>query len=127
MKFLVAAIALLITITVNAQTYKVGILKVGATVKNVDGLIVMADTVVTSTIDGQTTTMKIVSRKGFTIHVTDGTMQHKYIVSHGKGRLHGFTYDCSIKYELDKRHSPGPHPTYLCAVVRAGADKKAEK
>ncbi len=127
MKFLFVTIAFVVTISGYAQTYKVGILKMGATVKNIDGVIIMADTVVTSTIDGQTTTMKIVSRKGFTIHVTDGTMQHKYIVSHGKGRLHGFTYDCSIKYELDKRHSPGPHPVYLCAVVREGADKKVEK
>jgi hypothetical protein len=123
MKSFIAAFAFLVTLGANAQTYKVGILKTGATVKNIDGLIVMADTVVTSTIDGQTTTMKIVSRKGFTVHVTDGTMQHKYIISHGKGRLHGFTYDCSIKYELDKRHSPGPHPVYLCAVVREGAEK----
>jgi hypothetical protein len=123
MKFLLAAAAFLLTMSTYAQTYKVGIVKTGAAVKNVDGVIVMADTVVTSTIDGQTTTMKIVSRKGFTVHVTDGTMQHKYIISHGKGRLHGFTYDCSIKYELDKRHSPGPHPVYLCAVVREGAGK----
>ncbi len=123
MKISIVAIAALITISAQAQTYKVGILKMGQTVKNVEGVIVMADTAVTSTIDGQTTTMKIVSRKGFTIHVTDGTMQHKYIVSHGKGRLHGFTYDCSIKYELDKRHSPGPHPVYMCAVVREGAEK----
>src|SRR4051812_48409881 len=123
MKHLIITFTLLISLSAYSQTYKVGIVKTGAAVKNVDGLIVMSDSVVTSTIDGQTSTMKIVSRKGFTVHVTDGSMQHKYIVSHGKGRLHGFTYDCSIKYELDKRHSAGPHPVYLCSVVRDAAGK----
>src|SRR5258708_6874145 len=58
MKPILIVITLFLSASTYAQTYKVGILKTGAAVKNVDGLIVMADTVVTSTIDGQTTTMK---------------------------------------------------------------------
>lgn len=116
MKPLLIVLALMTSIFSYAQKYKVGILKTGAAARNVEGMIVVSDSTVISTIDGQASTMRITGRTGYTIHVTDGTMQHKYIVSHGKGRLHGFTYDRSIKYELDKRHSPGPHPVYLCLI-----------
>jgi hypothetical protein len=118
MKFLAIALLLFIATSAFSQKYKVGLVKTGTAVKNVDGVIAVTDSTVSSTIDGSASTLKILSRKGYTIHVTDGTMTHKYIISTAKGRLHGFTYDRSIKYELDKRHSAGPHPTYLCLIQR---------
>ena len=118
MRLLFLTIALMTAVTGYGQKYKVGLIKVGSSVKNADGLIVVADGTVTSTFDGQSTTLKIASRKGYTIHVTDGTSTHKYVVSHGKGKLHGFVYDCSIRYELDQRHSKTPPTVFICSVMR---------
>lgn len=118
MKRLVVIAAVLISINAWSQKYQVGLEKVGAAVKTLEGLINITDSTVVSILNGQETSLKITSRSGFTVHVTDGKMTHKYIVSKGAGRMHGFTYDKIIKYEPDKRHTKNQVITYYVAIQR---------
>jgi hypothetical protein len=118
MKSLVIAIGLLISINGFCQKYTIGLVRNGTKVNAVEGLVVVTDSTVVSTFDGKSSSEKITSRKGYVIHVTDGTMVHKYVISLKAGRLHGFTYDHAITYELDKRHSKNPPAVYLCVIKR---------
>lgn len=118
MKRLVVIAAVLISINAASQKYQVGLEKVGTTVNPREGIINVTDSTVISIFDGQETSFKITSRNGFTVHVTDGKMTHKYTVSKAAGRMHGFTYEKIIKYEPDRRHAKNQVVTYYAAIQR---------
>lgn len=115
MKSLLLAIALFLSVDAYCQKYTVGLIKNGSVVKNIEGEIVVSDSTVTSTLDGKKSVYKILSRKGYTIHFTDGKEESKYVINHSKGRLHGFTYDRSIHYH-HLHHSSLPNSVFLCAI-----------
>lgn len=117
MKPLLIAIGLLISIDSYSQKYVVGLVKTGGTIKNLDGQIIVADSTVTSIFDGQTTTLKILSRKGYTIHVMNGEYEGKYVIGHSAGKLHGFTYDRHIHYH-EKHHTKAPTSVFYCQIKR---------
>ncbi|MEJ0055654.1 MAG: hypothetical protein WDN75_08420 [Bacteroidota bacterium] len=118
MKSLLVTIGLLISVNSFCQKYDVGLIKNGTRIQSVEGQILISDSTVVSTFDGQSSTLKIASRKGFVIHVAEGESLHKYVISPKAGRLHGFSYSHSITYELDKRHSKTPPTVFLCVVNR---------
>ena len=118
MKPLLLTIGLLISLDSFCQKYIVGLEKMASHFKNIEGQIIVTDSTVTTTFDGQSTTLKITSRKGYTIHVMDGDSEARYVVGHTKGRLHGFTYDCSITYHHARHHQTIPKAVFYCAVKR---------
>lgn len=111
---------LLLSLSTNAlaQEYKVGLMKEGAAIKNIDGKIVVADSVFIFTLDGVETKLKIIKRDGFTLHVTDGTTPSRYVITHGKGKLHGFAYDRVLKHEREHHHTKFPVVLYYCALEK---------
>ncbi|HRI79740.1 MAG TPA: hypothetical protein PLR06_09425 [Cyclobacteriaceae bacterium] len=117
MKTLIVNLLLLLSLPSFAQQYTVGLIKEGTTIKIVTGEINISDKDLTLTIDSIESKMTIVKRDGFTIHVTDGTVPSKYVITHAKGRLHGFTYNCSIKHERD-HHSKVKFMIYYCTVKK---------
>ena len=118
MKPLLIFIGLIISTNGCCQKYTVGLVKTGPTLKNVEGLIIVYDSTVTSNIDGKSSTFKITSRNGYTIHFLDGAAKCRYVVSHAAGRLHGFTYDRAILYHSDKHHPTSPKSVYYCLIQR---------
>lgn len=109
---LLVAIGLFISFSSYSQTYTVGIVKMGPDIKNLEGQIVVTDSTVVSKFDGQSISVPITSRKGYTIHVKDG----KYVITHAKGRVHGFTYDRHVTYHPDKHHPGYVNSVYYCLI-----------
>lgn len=118
MKTLLISIGLLVAVNSYCQKYNIGIVKTGSNIKNIEGQIIVTDSTVTTSFDGQSSTLKITSRKGYTIHVTDGTLTSRYVVSHAAGRLHGFTYDRHITYHPEKHHPSTRTSVYYCLIQR---------
>ena len=121
MKPLLVFFSLLISLHSYGQKhteYTLGLKKTGTVIKNIEGQFIVTDSTVTSILDGQKSTLKITKRDGYTFHVTDGTTTGKYVISHAKGRLHGFTYDSSIAYHPAKHVKGEPIPVFLSSVKR---------
>ena len=116
MKTLLISIGLLITVNSYCQNYNVGMIKTGSDIKNIEGQIIVTDSTVTESFGGQSSTLKITSRKGYTIHVTNRTLTGRYVVSHAAGRLYGFTYDRHITYHPEKHHPSTPTYVYYCLI-----------
>ncbi|MBL7865758.1 MAG: hypothetical protein JNK10_12830 [Cyclobacteriaceae bacterium] len=96
------------------QTYNVGIVKMGPDIKDLEGQIIITDSTVISKFDGQSISVNITSRKGYTIHVPEG----KYVITHASGRVHGFTYDRHVTYHPDKKHAGFANPIYFCLIQK---------
>jgi len=111
-------IGLLIASTSYCQKYKVGLIKTGSTIKNVQGQIIITDSTVISRIGDQSSTFKITSRKAFSIHFKEGAANCRYVISHPAGRLHGFNYDRAIHYHSDKHHPTNPKAVFYCLIQR---------
>lgn len=116
MKPLLIVIGLLMCFDGCCQKYQVGLKKTGSVIKNLEGEIIVSDSVVTSNIDGLASTLKITSRSGYTIHVTDGTSPSKYVIGHHAGRQHGFTYDRSVTYHPAKNPAGTSLSVYYCVI-----------
>ena len=116
MKPLLIIFGLLISLHGYCQKYDVGLVKTGTVIKNTEGQIVVTDSTVTSVIDGHSSTLKITKREGYTLHVTDGTITGKYVISHAKGKLHGFSYDRHITFHPAKHVTGVPLSVFMCEI-----------
>jgi hypothetical protein len=118
MKLLLVIVGLLLSISGLCQKYEVGLLKTGSAIKVLEGQIIVTDSTVTSIFDGKETTLKVVKRVGYTIHVTDGTSESKYVISNGSGRMHGFSYDRAITFYPATQQANVPVSTFYCSIKR---------
>jgi hypothetical protein len=116
MKKLLFIVTLCTSLTAYGQQYTIGLQKMGTVIKNIEGELIVTDSTLTETIEGQTATYKITRRDGYTIHVTDGTNVGKFVITHPAGKLHGFTYDRQIIYHPEKRQAGTHWPVYYAKI-----------
>ncbi len=116
MRYPLFIVALCATLSAFSQKYTIGLKKMGTVITNIEGELIVTDSTLTETVEGETGTYKITRRDGYTIHVTDGTNAGKFVITHPAGKLHGFTYDRQIIYHPEKKQ-PGTHaPVYYAKI-----------